>query len=444
MNTVMEEPASKNTKQHTLLFVDDEANILNSLRRLFYRDRHRILVTTNPFEAIEIVKKEPVDLVISDHRMPEMEGTKLLSKIKALKPDVVRIMLTGYADMGAAVEAINDARVYRFIGKPWNDDDLRLTVREALKQYDLVYLNQELTALVKEQNQELYDINRGLEEKVQERTAALEEKNKDLDGMNQKLEESFLDTVKALIGMMELKNRSVAGHGRRVSVQVKEVAKRLDLPPKDQRISEMAALLMDIGMIGYPDALLKKRVREMDQAERLLWNKHPLLAEENVKEIDSLRETASIIRGHHERYDGEGFPDGLWGERIPILARVLAASDYFDHLLNPRGGSRGHTVADALVLLEREAGKRLDPKVVHALIDVVKNFPPLSEEMEMEVDLMDLKEGMSLAKDLKTGGGILLLPSGYRLQKSHLERIVNFNKIDPIVDRIYVFRKVAN
>lgn len=154
------EAPSPPTEPHTLLFVDDEESILNSLRRLFYKAPHRILATASAQKALRLVETEPVALVISDHRMPEMEGTKLLSRIREIKPDAVRIMLTGYADMHAAHEAINESQVYRFIAKPWNDDDLRLTVREALRRYDLMKLNRELTDSVKQLRRELDDIRR--------------------------------------------------------------------------------------------------------------------------------------------------------------------------------------------------------------------------------------------------------------------------------------------
>ncbi|MDC4226376.1 MAG: response regulator [Candidatus Manganitrophus sp.] len=129
-----------------------------------------------------LIASQPVALIISDHRMPEMEGTEFLAKVRERNPDIMRIMLTGYADMKAAVEAINQSQVYRYISKPWNDDDFRLTVREALRQFDLVQSNRELNELVQEQNKELYDINRSLESKVRERTKELETKNLELEG----------------------------------------------------------------------------------------------------------------------------------------------------------------------------------------------------------------------------------------------------------------------
>lgn len=152
----------------------------------------------------------------------------------------MRIMLTGYADMKAAVEAINQSQVYRYISKPWNDDDLRLTVREALRQFDLVQSNRELTELVREQNKELYDMNRNLESKIRERTKELETKNLELEG-------SFHEMLDLFLGLMEMKNAALVGHARRSAVLAKEIAARLALPEDEQRVCEAAALLMDSG-----------------------------------------------------------------------------------------------------------------------------------------------------------------------------------------------------
>jgi len=426
--------SQETTEQHTILFVDDEQNILNALRRLFYREPYKILMTTHPEEALQWVRERSVALVISDHRMPEMEGTKLLSKVREINADTIRIMLTGYADMTAAQEAINDSRVYRFISKPWNDDDLRLVVKEALRQYDLVKLNGELTGLVKEQNQELYDINRNLEAKVEARA-------QELSSLNKKLEAGYLDTINALTGVMELKNGTLVGHARRTAMLVKKIARHLELSHEEQIYCEMSALLMDIGMMGSPDNLFEEDENEMSVADRSIYHQHPIIGETVLKEIEYLRSVASNVRAHHERYDGKGFPDGLSRNQIPLPARIIAVVDHLDYLVNPPGGGSGSTMANAIIRIENEQGKRLDPEVVHALIDVVKHFNSPVNSDEIEIKLSDLKEGMILSRDLKTGSGVFLLPADNDLKAVHLERIQNFHRIDPIIDRIYIYRK---
>ncbi|WDT73298.1 MAG: response regulator [Candidatus Manganitrophus sp.] len=423
--------------KHLLLFVDDEENILHALRRIFRKEPYEILTAVSAKEGLSLIESHPVALIISDHRMPEMEGTEFLAKVRERKPDIMRIMLTGYADMKAAVEAINQSQVYRYISKPWNDDDLRLTVREALRQFDLVQSNRELTELVREQNKELYDMNRNLESKIRERTKELETKNLELEG-------SFHEMLDLFLGLMEMKNAALVGHARRSAVLAKEIAARLALPEDEQRVCEAAALLMDSGTLGYPDGLVKKRIEEMDDAERALWQKHPLLAQAGLKRITRLEPVGQVIRSHHEHFDGSGFPDGLKGENIPLSSQIVAVSDTFDLLLNPPMVAARIPISEALDALEKESGKRFDPAVVKALDEIIEKVQEMITSDELEVSLEELREGMTLARDLKTAGGILLLPAQSRLQTAHLEKIHNFHRIDPIIDRITIYRNVKD
>lgn len=431
------ETVSGEGSKHLLLFVDDEESILHALRRLFRKEPYEILTAVSAREGLNLVASRPVELIISDHRMPEMEGTEFLARVREKKPDIMRIMLTGYADMKAAVEAINESQVYRYISKPWNDDDLRLTVREALRQYDLVRSNRELNELIKEQNKELYDINRSLESKVRERTKALEAKN-------QELEAGFHDMLELFMGVMEMKNAALVGHARRTAILAKEIAVRLALPEEEQKICEAAGLLMDSGILGYPDTFAKKQAEQMDAVERALWQKHPLLGQVSLKRIKCLEPIGQIIRSHHEHFDGNGFPDRLKGERIPLPSQIVAVSDYFDLLLNPPLAIGRVSVTQALNVLEKERGKRFDPVVVHALGEIIEKVQERITSDEVEVSLEELKEGMTLARDLKTAGGILLLPAQSRLQAAHLEKIYNFHRIDPIIGQITIYRNVKD
>ena len=185
-------------QSHTLLIVDDEESILNALRRVFRTEPYRILTTTSVAQGLKWVQSEPVAMVVSDHRMPEMPGTEFLSLVRKLKPDVLRVLLTGYADLEAAMRAINQSQVFRFIAKPWEDEALRASVKDGLERYELVQANRELTKLTQRQNQELHVLNQTLEQRVQERTQQLEEKNRQLLGMNRKLEDHFHETMVAL------------------------------------------------------------------------------------------------------------------------------------------------------------------------------------------------------------------------------------------------------
>jgi len=137
--------------EHNVIVVDDESYVLNALKRLLHDENYTVSTTNKPTDVLELVKQTPVSLIISDYEMPEMTGIDLLKAVKAISPETIRIILTGKADMQATVRAINEGEVFRFITKPWDDDDLRITVRHALMQYDLWADNRQLVRTVQAQ-----------------------------------------------------------------------------------------------------------------------------------------------------------------------------------------------------------------------------------------------------------------------------------------------------
>lgn len=165
------------TRQHTVLCVDDEENILSSLKRLLKKENYRLLTASSGKEGLEILAANQIDMVISDQRMPGMSGTELLKQIKKLYPDIIRIILTGYTDVDSITEAINEGSIYKFFLKPWNGHDLILEIRQALKHHDLIEANAQLHEMVLEQNEEPKVINENLEQMVAGRTHSLEVQN---------------------------------------------------------------------------------------------------------------------------------------------------------------------------------------------------------------------------------------------------------------------------
>lgn len=162
-----------------ILCVDDEANVLKSLQRLFMDEEYELFTAESGREALEILKKEaPVQVVISDYRMPEMNGVDFLKQVYGQWPETIRIVLSGYADTASVVEAINEGQIYKFIPKPWNDDELKVTISKAV---DVYFLKQENTSLSKDlqdANEELKELNENLESLVRERTSELLFQNK--------------------------------------------------------------------------------------------------------------------------------------------------------------------------------------------------------------------------------------------------------------------------
>ncbi|ROR32716.1 response regulator [Inmirania thermothiophila] len=157
----------------TLLLVDDEENILRALRRVFRRDGYRILATTSPREALGWLEREPVGVIVSDQRMPEMSGVQFLSEVRERHPDTVRIVLSGYTELEAVTEAINRGAVYKFLTKPWDDELLRRNIAEAFRQYEMAAENARLARELRAANEELRRINEELEERVERKTREL-------------------------------------------------------------------------------------------------------------------------------------------------------------------------------------------------------------------------------------------------------------------------------
>ncbi len=170
-----------NDYNHTILCVDDEENILRSLKRLLRKEGYRLLTAPSGAEGLKLLEENSVHLVISDQRMPRMDGTQFLAKVKEGYPDAIRIILTGYTDVDSITESINKGHVYKFLLKPWNDQSLKLEIKQALEQYDLIQANKILHKKVLEQNEELKTMNENLEALVSERTKQLEIQNRALE-----------------------------------------------------------------------------------------------------------------------------------------------------------------------------------------------------------------------------------------------------------------------
>ena len=418
--------------KHTILLVDDEENILNALNRVLRREGFRIFTATSGNQALLTMDKEKITLILSDCRMPGMDGIALLAEVRKRTPDTIRMMLTGYADMETSMAAINRGEVYRFITKPWNDDELKLIIKDGIHQYELVQENRYLHELTQKQNLILKDLNSNLEQKVSERT-------REVEMLFKELEQNFFDVVRVFTGLMELKSPYLGGHAKRVAALSRRLAEKIGLPTDEVLNIEVAALLQDIGTLGFPDKILKKKENELDIVEKALLQQHPSLGQTALQQIKKLSDICLIIRHHHERYDGLGYPDNLRGEMIPAGSRIIAIADSLDILVNPWESHERYSADRAIHELEKEAGKSFDPNYVYKFIELLKDVKhEVTGADSIEIDISELKEGMILASDIKTRRGLLLIASGEVMQTSHLAKIKNFQRIDPVVTKILV------
>jgi putative nucleotidyltransferase with HDIG domain len=403
-DTPMTDAAEAQEPAPRVLFVDDEPSILNAMKRLFRGKDIEILTAGSGKEGLALLEQAPVDLVISDMRMPEMDGAQFLEEVFLRWQDTKRILLTGYSEATSTIAAINRGKIWCYIAKPWNDEDLLVTVQQALAHRRLMRQNVRLAELTRRQNEELRELNAGLEQKVAERTS-------ELQAANAELRQSFLSTVQVFSNLIEQREGRLAGHSRRVADLARHLAERLGLDEAEQRNVLLAGLLHDIGKVGMPDRLLERPFNALSASEKQEVMRHPVKGQQLLAGIPQLGEVRHIIRHHHECMDGSGYPDQLGGLMIPMGARILAVANDFEELQSGVLALQQHSVTEALEYIVKQRGKRYDPPVVDALT-AIHTESATRAGPGISVTPLELKPGMVLMRDLLHADGSVLLPRG--------------------------------
>lgn len=413
------EPAGAE-RRWTLLCVDDEPLILSALKRVFRSTGHRVLTAESGAAALEMLACESVDLVMSDMRMPVMDGAQLLEQVKERWPHIVRLLLTGYADVNSTIAAINRGQIQRYITKPWNDDEIQLVVRDAFERLALLEDKRRLEILTLRQNDELKTLNASLESKVEERTA-------ELSVANDRLRKNYLTSIKAFSSLLEQRGGQLVGHARRVADLARRIAIGLVLDEAHIHNVFISGLLHDIGQIGLSDAVLVKAVPRMTVDELHSYRRHPVQGEQTLMAFDDLSQVAALIRSHHERFDGTGFPDGLVGDSIPLGSRILALAETYDDLQSGHLGANGLSAEEARIMVQRGRGTQFDPQVVDAFMKLFVRTAPVVVE-PMRLSTASLKAGMVLMRDFVTDEGVLLLATDQVLTSDLIARIRVFEQ----------------
>lgn len=450
--------------EHTLLLVDDEKAITRALHRLFRKEGYKILTADSGMQGLEKLNQSdgPVSLIISDQRMPEMNGAEFLEKAKAIYPEAIRYLLTGYSDMEAVINAVNKGEIHRYLTKPWNDDDLLLHVRQSLEHFELFSENQRLTQLTIAQNKELSLLNKDLELKVEERTKEIVQKNQVLKTINGMLEQSFMDSIRLLVSSVEIINPRLGKQMRMVAQLARAVAESFTQEKAELDKIEMAGMIHDIGLLGFDDDLWCKNMKQMSEEQQRLYSEHPTIASIILENVDKLADVGEIVLYHHEYVNGQGFPNGLKANQIPLGSRIiLAAADYYQivgtwprNMQKLLGYGRRHfdasvwdsfTISDDPEAIIEEAAektlllgskKKYDLEVVNALIKKVRELKKI--DPTFVVSLEDIKAGMVLMEDLRLNDGRLLLTKGTQLKASSIDSIKSIGERGMIPDKFAV------
>jgi response regulator RpfG family c-di-GMP phosphodiesterase len=295
------------------------------------------------------------------------------------------------------------------------DEDLLLTVRQGLEGRTLQREKERLEALTREQNDALRELNGSLEAKVQERTAELQQ-------AHERLKQSLFVAVKIFTSLIEMRHPETAGHSRRVAALSRSIAQRMGVSGTDLQNLFVAALLHDMAKIGFTDTMLSRAQRTLSEEERRIYQKHPVDAEMMLMGIDELSPIAQLVRHHHECFNGQGFPDGLRGEAIPLGARILLVANDYDGLQIGTISALRFNPEEALQAMEKARGVRYDPLVLDALRAVV-TAPPKPRQVEREVAISQLRPGMVLSREFVHRDSLPLLTAGQMLTSRLIERM---------------------
>ena len=371
-----------------ILFVDDEPNVLAAYERQLRKQFD--VVTREGGEAglQEMMVGGPYAVVVSDFRMPNMDGVQFLARVKGISPDTVRMILTGYADVQTAIEAVNEGNVFRFLTKPCPSDSLSKAIITGIEQYRLVNAEREL------------------------------------------LEQTLKGTIQILTELLGLVNPEAFGRCSRIQKRVQSIAVRMGL--SDVWQYETAAMLSQIGGVVLPEKILKRLYKgeKLSDEESELFEMHPMVGSDLIAKIPRLEQIAQMIGYQEKRFDGQGVPhDALHGEEIPLGARLLKVALDFDIL-----EAKGMPGDKALKALKERVGW-YDPEILDVLEEILQVTG--AEQIKL-VKVKDLDVDMVLTEDIVSESGILLISKGLRMNNLMLVGLKTFARSARVKEPIRV------
>lgn len=318
----------------TVLFVDDEEQILNAIDGIFSKADVTVLKTASAREALEIINRQPVAVIVSDSQMPEMAGIDLLSKIRDISPDTLKILMTAPSELATAVDAINKGELFRFVLKPWDNKFFVKTVQEAVSRYQIINT-----------------IKYG--------------------------DEAALLSVAREV---EFKDPFTGGHAERVAHYAAILSELFGMSDNMQTAIKHGSYLHDCGKMRVPENILNKDGRLTKDEYEIIKN-HPRWGADIAIQAALSEKIINIIHHHHERYDGSGYPSGLKGDEIPFEAQIVAVADVYDALTSDRCYRTRFSREKAVEILSLMRGNVFRPEIIDKFINdclqqIEKEPPP--------------------------------------------------------------------
>jgi len=331
---------TSNNTGYKIIAVDDEEGIVDSLSIFLNRSGYNFTGVTDPMEAIEKVKNEHFDLMILDFIMTPIHGDKVVEEIRKFNKELYILLLTGHKDLAPPLETIRKLEIQGYCEKSDKFDQLLLLIESGIK--SIAQMNE------------------------------IKRINEELSSTYEKLEKAYLDSVQTLRYTVEAKDPYTRGHSDRVSRYSVLIGKKLELSDDDIKTLEIGGLFHDIGKIGIPDSILLKEAKLTDDEYSQIKN-HPSIGAHILCNAAIFQNIIPIVKHHHEKFDGTGYPGRLKGNDIPYLARIAAVADTFDAMTSKRTYREPLPLDTVTAEIERCSGTQFDPEIANAFLDILKN-----------------------------------------------------------------------
>jgi response regulator RpfG family c-di-GMP phosphodiesterase len=374
-----------------ILYVDDDIGTLRSFKRQFGH-KYDIETASAPTVALQrVLEAGPFAVVVADLRMPEMDGIQFLSRVKQRSSESVRIMLTAYADLEAAMEAVNEGNIFRFLTKPCPPEVMGNTLEAGVHQYRLVMAEKEL------------------------------------------LEKTLIGVINVLTDILAMTNPTAFGRASRVRRLVQLISGQMKIAMNWE--IDIAAMLSQIGCVTVPEETLRKHFRALplDKDEVVIYQTHPMIARDLIENIPRLENVAEIIAFQEKLFDGSGYPaDRKKGYEIPLGARILKIALDFDALV-----SGGKGIEEAFSEMENKQGF-YDLDIFNAFKRQMTTHPARTLK---SIRIKDLEEEMIMAEDVRGASGMLLIAEGQEVTPSIRLRLKNYAVIAGVIEPIKVWVK---
>lgn len=423
-----------------ILCVDDDEIVLRALARLLKSQHYSVLTFADPLAALEKIKQRDFAVIVSDMRMPQMDGAEFFYHAKSFAPDSQRILVTGFADIDTTLNAVNKGQIHGFIQKPWQNNLLLSTISDSVEKYQLKKQNQQLQIKVTKQNKELKELNNTLEQRVEKRTKQIKQVLKKLEVANAREVNEHRSTVELLYNFINANPYLDGNKAQNIANTCTQIAKQLNLPDKNAEMASMAGYLAQIGLLAMEPELYKKSVYELNEQQRKTFYTHPSTAQLMLMPATHLHDVSEAIYHQYEHYNGNGIPKGIKGNEIPLSAMILAvARDYWNQYeLSNLEQAQRHKYA--LECISRYSGNYYHPKIVAALEQChIKCVKQQSQVGSMQIlNAQALKPNMVLERALHSHAGIMLLPKGHKFSTKSIEKLQQLEAKKPAPFRIMI------